>query len=125
MYSRLLLFQIILTPFPVSEVKLSGACIGFCLHFHISVGIQKRNDVILIFHQILQVLLCPVADAELKSIPDQSVKAFQAPQYDSFRLLDQFVPQIPVVLPVSRTLFCRQENLSAVESVGLIMERFQ
>ena len=116
------LFQIILAPFTIGKIELSGAGIGSFFPSHVSGRIQKRNNIILILHQIFQVLFCPVADAEFKSVPDQSVKSFQAPQYDSFRLPDQFVPKIPVILAVSGTLFCRQEYLSAVESVGLVME---
>ena len=73
-------FQIVLAPFPVGSVKPPGTGIGSVFPSHISGRIQESNDIVLIFHQIFQVLPCPVADAEFKSVPDQTVQALQTRQ---------------------------------------------
>lgn len=84
-------YQIVLTPAHIDLIEIRGFAFGSCFDLKISLGFQKRQNIISLFHSCFQVIRRPLADGKPIVILYQPVQPLQSPQKNAVTLCPQFI----------------------------------
>ena len=114
--------HIVLAPQLVGFVQSLGACFAVSLEADISLRLQKLNDIVAAALDRFHVLNGLSADGELLIVCKQSVQSLQTPQKDTLHLGHELFHEKRIVGTVSRSVLGGKHNLTAKETVRLVMQ---
>ena len=89
----------------------------------VSLRLQEVQNVVIASADQLYIFCASIAHCEAVTIGNQPVQPFQTPEENPLQLIQHFFNQKRIVLPVSRTLFCGEDQLPTIKTIRMIIQR--
>ena len=119
------LLRIVLAPALIRLIQCLGAGFAVCLEADISLRLQKLDHIVAAALDRLHIFSGLARNAELIVVPDQPVQPLQTPEKDTLLFPQQLVHQKRIVRSACGAVFGGQHDLTAKETVGLVMQGSQ
>lgn len=118
-------FCIVLTPPFIGYIQIFGAGFIIGLECHITLRIEKVQNVVGVTDSGSDIVLGSLADGEVVVIGDQPPQSLQHPEEDSLFFGNQFLSKERIIESIRRLVLGGQNDLAAKETVAAVVKRSQ
>jgi len=115
-------FCVVLTPPLIRCIQIFGAGFIIGLECHITLRIEKVQNVIGIPNSGRDIVPGSLADGEVVVIGDQPPQSFQHPEEDSLFFGNQFLSKERIIEPIRRLVLGGQNDLATKETIAAVMK---
>ena len=116
---------VIVAPHGIDGVQIGRSDGAVSFQPNISFRTHEQQYIVGLPFGFHSVILGAITFGKTVVVVDQTSQAFQAPEEDPLNFGTEVVRQKRIVLTVKRFLLNGQDQLSAVESIRMVVERFQ
>ena len=117
------LFQIVQTPAFVDLIEIGRLALGTLPNFKVTLGFEKAQDIVALLHRFFQIRGGAFADGKLVIVLNQPMQPLQCPKQDTLFFTPHLVNEERIIYPANRLFLSGEQQLAAIETVGLVIER--